>query len=150
MKNKLSLCLAWFNELTPQRKVEFVSVLLSSFIILISATFLISTSKPASIDKATIDKLIKQREILEQNSESLIKAVADMHSIIRRNNVKDSIVEVLISKQSDLIPNINFKLNEIDKSYRNIANISSYNSEELKRYITAEANRIRNSMPPDK
>lgn len=139
----IQLLVDQFKALSRQRKIELYCVTFICIVVLVAGVYTIQAFKSSRVDLSGVKELREQNLQLEKNNQILLHNVSALNNTIRDRAGRDSLLGVLIEKQSGLLPGIDIKLQKIEQKYENLSSYQRLDAADIQRYITGEAERLR-------
>jgi hypothetical protein len=133
------------NWVKHRQNIEIIAIGCIAVSVIIAVIFIAKAiNQKGEYTLQSVKNLHEQNEQLQKNNQQLIETVESLGFTIVDRTRRDSIKWVQVEANNQLIPGINQRLKTIDQQYeKNINAIRSFNDDDVQRYITVEANRLR-------
>lgn len=134
--------------LSDRQKIEIIVGIVTGILMILAVVFMFKAFRGGDYTNSQVEGLHRQNEQLEKNNQKLIETVQQLETTVMDRSARDSALFVQVAANNRVLPEINNKLNAIDRNYaKTITSIRGASVAELERYVAAEADRLRRDSP---
>jgi len=132
------------NAMSKRQRLEFYVIIFLTVLAIAAFCFIVFSTRKTVANTETVQTLKEQNQQLAKNNELLITTVQDLNKSVQSRQTRDSLLAVSLEHTASALPELNNKLDQIDKDYdKKIIATRSYNVNELEEYARTEAARLR-------